>query len=82
MPTARIAKTFEKLRAGKLLGPTPDMKYMVTGGRGHTCRGCGELIGPLENAYYVRALRGADFSLHLVCAEAWLRFRQQQHGVA
>jgi hypothetical protein len=48
--STRIAKTFENVRSGKLLGPISDMKYMVTGGSGHMCGGCGELIGEFEKA--------------------------------
>ena len=64
--STRIAKTFQNLRSGKLFGLTSDMKYMVTEGRGHMC---------------VREMRSGDFSLHLACAEAWLRSSQQQHGL-
>jgi hypothetical protein len=79
--STRIAKTFESVRSGKLLGPTPDMKYMVTGGTGQFCRGCDDLIAEFDKAYHVRAMRGGDFALHLACAEAWIRFRREQHDI-
>ena len=78
MARARIAKTFAKLRAGALSTPTPVMKFIVAAGMGDTCRGCDELIGRHEKAYYVRVVGRVEvFGLHLVCAETWIRLKRQ-----
>jgi len=78
MPSARIARTLERLRAGELSAPTPIMRFSVSAGTGDTCRGCDDVIARLEQGYYVRAAGGGEsFGLHLVCAEAWIRFNRR-----
>ena len=79
MPATRIAKTFEKLRAGQLPAPTAVSKFMA-GGLGTACSGCGEVIGRSEHCYYIRTGDrvgdGPLLRFHPVCHETWLRFKR------
>lgn len=81
MPNTRIAKTFERLRAGELPAPTTGMKFLAGGlGIATACNGCGELVGRFERCYYVRVGdqvgEGALLRFHVVCHETWLRFKR------
>ena len=76
MPGARLEKTLEKLRVGVLPSWATAERAFRAGGNGMECSGCGEPIGPLESAYYVRLTGAATLRLHAACHAAWLRFKQ------
>lgn len=81
MPSTRIAKTFERLRAGELPAPTTKMKFLAGGlGFANSCSGCGELVGRFERCYYIRVGDhvgdGALLRFHVVCHETWVRFKR------
>jgi len=76
MPTARIERTLEKLRGGTLPSSSTAERALRAGGNGMDCSGCGERIGPLETAYYVRLTEATSLRLHAVCHETWLRFKR------
>jgi hypothetical protein len=79
MPPTRIAKTFERLRAGELPPPTGVAKF-TGGGPGTLCSGCGERIAQFEHCYSIRLEErvgtGALLSFHSVCHETWVRFKR------
>jgi hypothetical protein len=51
-------------------------RAFLAGGTGAQCNGCGETIGGLEKAYYVRMASAADaLRFHLVCHQTWVRFK-------
>jgi hypothetical protein len=75
MPGTRVAKTFEKIRAGELPAPHVIKKFLA-GGLGKECSGCGEMIGRTEQSYYVQVGDGALLRFHLVCHETWIRFKR------
>lgn len=79
MPRTRIAKTFEKLRAGELPAPAGVTKFTASG-LGTTCGGCGEPIARSEQCYYIRLADrvggGPLLGLHPVCHETWVRFKR------
>ena len=70
----RIARTFDRLRAGELPAPTAVRTLPATARRA-TCSGCGDVIEHLERYYYARAGGSAVLRFHLICHEAWIRFR-------
>jgi hypothetical protein len=76
MPGGRIDKTLAKLRVGALPSWSEAERAFRAGGNGMECSGCGERIGPLESAYYVRLTGATSLRLHAVCHETWLRFKQ------
>jgi hypothetical protein len=76
VPSERIAKTLERLRAGVLPLSSRAVRAFMAGGAGQECNGCGETIGRFEKAYYVRVAGGEGLRLHLVCHETWVRFKR------
>ena len=76
MPSTRIAKTLDKLRAGALPVSALAARAFMAGDTEKECSGCGETIGRLERAYYVRIGGGEDLRFHLVCHETWVRFKR------
>jgi hypothetical protein len=76
MPSTRIAKTIDKLRDGALPASSLAVRAFMAGGAGKECSGCGETIGRLERAYYVRVGGGEGLRFHLVCHETWVRFKR------
>jgi hypothetical protein len=76
VPSTRIAKTLEKLHAGALPASTMAVRAFMAGGTGAACSGCGETIGGLEKAYYVRVRTADALRFHLVCHQTWVRFKQ------
>jgi len=44
-------------------------------GTGRECSGCGDTLERSERAYYVRMRDGEGLRFHLVCHEAWVRFK-------
>lgn len=76
MPSTRIEKTLEKLRVGALPSWSEAERAFRAGGNGMECNGCGERIGALESACYVRLTRARSLRLHTVCHETWLRFKR------
>ena len=60
MPSTRIAKTLEKLHAGALPASRLAVRAFMAGGTGAACSGCGESVGGLEKAYYVRVGTAAE----------------------
>lgn len=77
MPSARIAKTLDRLRAGALPSSLRAERAFRAGGTGTQCSGCGEAIGRLESAYYVRLTGAEGLRLHIVCHETWIRFKRR-----
>jgi hypothetical protein len=79
MPPTRIAKTFDRLRAGELPPPTGVAKF-AAGGLGTACSGCGEPIARSEYCYFIRlgqrAGAGTLLGFHPVCHETWVRFKR------
>lgn len=73
MPSSRVEKTLVRLKSGALSSPAPTRTFMV-GGMGDACRGCGETIGGVEKAYYIRTAQGEFFGVHLLCYDTWTRF--------
>ena len=67
MMRARIDKTREKIRAGRL-PQTTDAKPAIEAGDGNLCSGCGEIIVHTEQLYRPR---GAALRMHDVCYYAW-----------
>jgi hypothetical protein len=76
MPSARLTKTLERLRAGALPSWSMAERAFRASGTGADCSGCGEPIGRLESAYYVRLIGTERLRLHTVCHETWLRFKR------
>jgi hypothetical protein len=70
----RMNKTFDKLRAGQLPPPTAVRTLMKTA----TCSGCGEIIEPRER--YVRVRGVTPLRFHIICHEAWVRFKPSQQA--
>jgi hypothetical protein len=77
MPSTRIAKTLDRLRGGSLPLSEQAVRAFMADGTGNECSGCGETIGRFERAYYVRVPGGEGFRFHLVCHEAWVRFKRR-----
>jgi hypothetical protein len=75
MTGSRIAKTFDKLRAGRLPVPTAATKSIVAG-LGTACSGCGEVIERFESSYQVRSQGSTLLRFHVVCHETWVRFKR------
>ena len=73
MLQARIDKTFARLRAGELPAPTT-IRTLPASSRGTTCSGCGDVIERLER--YVRVRSATFLRFHLICHEAWVRFKR------
>lgn len=70
----RISKTFARLRAGELPPPTAVKTLPATAQR-TTCSGCSEPIEPRERYSYIRS-DATVLRFHLICHEAWIRFRR------
>ena len=75
MPRSRIAKTFDKLRAGELPAPTAVVEFDGDG-LGIPCSGCGEVIDRSEHSHFFRIGTGTFLRFHRVCHETWLRFKR------
>ena len=73
----RVANTVERLHAGALPPSTLAARAFMAGGTGKECSGCGETIERSERGYYVRMRDGEGLRLHLVCHEAWVRFKRR-----
>ena len=80
MLQARADKTFDKLRSGELPAP-PAIRTLMDSDKEKTCSGCGEIIGQFERFYYARIRKARALRFHLICHEAWVRFRapEAQH---
>jgi hypothetical protein len=77
MLTTRLAKTFERLRAGQLPPVEPNIiKTYVAGGLKAACSGCGEAIELTERSYWIRIGGCKHLRFHLVCHETWIRFKR------
>jgi hypothetical protein len=76
MPSTRIAKTLDKLRAGALPPAAIAVRAFKAPGTGAACSGCGEAIGRFESAYHVRVSTAEGLRLHTVCHETWIRFKR------
>jgi hypothetical protein len=76
MPSTRIAKTLERLRAGALPSAFMAVRAFKSTGTGTACTGCGEAIGRLESAYHVRVTGAEGLRLHTACHETWIRFKR------
>lgn len=75
MPSVRITKTLQRLRAGALPASTTAVRAFMAGGTGAVCNGCDEPIQRLEKAYYVRVGAADALRFHLVCHQTWVRFK-------
>ena len=75
MSSARLEKTFDKLRAGELPEP-PAICTLMDSNREAPCSGCGEIIRIYERYYYARIRKIIAVRFHLACHEAWIRFRR------
>jgi hypothetical protein len=71
MMRARIDKTLEKIRDGRL-PVTTDEKPLIETGDGNLCSGCGDTIGPIEQLYRPRVV---PFRFHDVCYYVWATFK-------
>jgi hypothetical protein len=76
MPGTRIAKTLDRLRDGALPFSSFAVRAFMAGSTGKECSGCGETIGRLERAYYVRMGGGERLRFHLVCHDTWVCFKR------
>jgi hypothetical protein len=76
MILGRADKTFVKISAGELPAP-PTVRTLMDSDRETRCSGCGETIDVFERYYYARIRKGAALRFHLVCHEAWMRFKRQ-----
>jgi len=74
MFTLRISKTIEKLRAGDL-PPAPAVRTLMDSDKPALCSGCGEMIETFERYYFARIRKGKALRFHLICHEAWIRFK-------
>jgi hypothetical protein len=71
----RVATTLERLHARALPSSSLAVRAFMAEGTGRECSGCGELLERSERAYYVRMRDGEGLRFHLVCHEAWVRFK-------
>ena len=71
---ARADKTFDKLRSGVLPAP-PAIRTLMDSDKEKTCSGCGEIIEQFERYYFARIRKVVVLRFHLICHEAWVRFR-------
>jgi hypothetical protein len=70
----RLEKTFDRLRSGELPNP-PAVRTLTDSDKETCCSGCGEIIDVYERYYYVRIRKITSLRFHLLCHEAWVRFR-------
>jgi hypothetical protein len=76
MLQARLEKTFDRLRSGELPNP-PAVRTLMDSDKQTRCSGCGELIDVFERYYYARLRKVRSLRFHLLCHEAWIRFRRR-----
>jgi hypothetical protein len=75
MLQTRLEKTFDRLRSGELPNP-PAVRTLMDSDKQARCSGCGELIDVFERYYYARIRKVTSLRFHLLCHEAWIRFRR------
>jgi hypothetical protein len=71
----RVATTLERLQARALPSSARAVRAFMANGTGRECSGCGEPLERSDRAYYVRMADGEALRFHLVCHEAWVRFK-------
>jgi hypothetical protein len=76
----RADKTFNKLRSGELPAP-PAIRTLMDSDKEKTCSGCGEIIQQFERYYFARIRKVMVLRFHLICHEAWVRFRAAPEAV-
>ena len=75
MLQTRLEKIFGRLRNGELPDP-PAVRTLMDSGKETRCSGCGERIDLFERYYYARLRKATSLRFHLLCHEAWIRFRR------
>ena len=78
MAHRRTDKIFDKLRRGELPAP-PAHTASIETVNGKLCSGCDEMIQRLEHSYFVRIQGGTLLWFHLVCHDAWVKFKPLTH---
>ncbi len=71
----RVATTLDRLHARALPSSSLAVRAFMAEGTGRACSGCGEPLERFERAYYVRMRDNESLRFHLVCHEAWVRFK-------
>jgi hypothetical protein len=74
MLTTRITKTVARLRSGEL-PVAPAVRTFMDSDRQTACDGCGEVIESFERYYYARIRKVRALRFHVICHEAWARFK-------